>query len=232
MGGLFITGTDTDVGKTMVTGILARMLRQDGLDLGVWKPVQSGHALHHSEGDVMRLKTMSGIADDPSAMCLHAVMEPLAPSLALSRAGIHATRRDLLNHLKAYKQAHKNILIEGAGGFFVPMTEDTTVADLACEVSYPVLIVARPSLGTVNHTALTAAYARQRGLEVAGVIISGMPEGDDRMEWANIPMIEEYAQCPVLAVLPWFSDETADARADSLRKQWPSAKSYIECFTI
>ena len=220
-GGLFVTGTDTDVGKTVVTGLLARMFKEDGLDIGIWKPLQSGHELTHPDGDVMRLRKMASLTDDPAVMCLRAAAEPLAPSLALSRQGIVVTRQDLSDHLAAYKRLRANILVEGAGGLCVPLTADTTVADLACQIGWPLVIVARPSLGTVNHTSLTVSYARSRGLSVLGVVISGMPAGDDRIEWANVPMIEELAECPVLAVLPRFDQGTSTAeRVQILRREW------------
>ena len=229
MGGLFITGTDTDVGKTVVTGLLARMLREDGCDVGVWKPLQSGNQLDDPEGDVMRIRAFAGLTDSPSLMCARAVPEPLAPSLALSRAGVSISRVELVNHLASYRHVHENILIEGSGGLIVPMTDGITVADMACEVGWPLLIVARPSLGTVNHVALTVSYSRTRGLTVAGVIISGMPTGNDRLEWANIPMIEELAETRVLAVLPRFGPgDDFSACADVLRKQWPDAQSSLD----
>lgn len=218
---MFITGTDTGVGKTLVTALIARSLAQDGLDVGAYKPLQSGHPLGHPDGDVMRLRRIGGITDAPEQMCFRALEEPLAPGLALARAGVSVTRDALLDHLAAYSARHANMLIEGAGGLCVPLTEDLTVADLACTVRLPVVIVARSGLGTVNHTALTVHYARSRGLSVAGVIVSGMPHDEDCLEWANIPMIEEAAKCPVLAVLPLFAPETGSVEQTlALDRQW------------
>ena len=203
---LFITATDTGVGKTLVTGGLAYALRGQGLDIGCWGALQSGERLDDPSGDAPRLKMVGNLPDPVEAISLQAFSEPLAPRLAAERAGVQITRQDLLAHHVAAKKGHQHLLIEGAGGLAVPLTADTTVVELAQEIAAPLLIIARPSLGTVNHTVLTVRYAQAHGLTVAGVILSGWLGGEDPGEAHNPIYIEEYAGVPVLGRVPWLGN--------------------------
>ncbi|ARU59789.1 dethiobiotin synthase [Tumebacillus avium] len=203
----FITATDTGVGKTLITGGLAYALRQRRYDVGCWKPLQSGELLHDPTGDAWRLKALGDLPDPVEQICCHAFFEPLAPRLAAERAGAFLNRRDLLAHYAAARKTHQHLLCEGAGGLAVPLTADTTVAELAAELGLPLLIIARAGLGTVNHTVLTVSYAQSLGLHVAGVILSGAGRhGHDLAEAHNPAYIEEYAGVPVLGSVPWLGD--------------------------
>lgn len=202
---LFITATDTDVGKTLVTGGLAAALHKRGVDIGCWKPLQSGHELEDASGDVCRLQAIGGLPDRPEQIGGYAFAEPLAPRLSAERAGVHLTRHDLLEKYKQARSLHPHLLIEGAGGLAVPLTADMTVCELAQVVGHPLLIVARANLGTVNHTVLTVKYAQAHGLLVAGVVLSGAGRnGTDVAEQHNPAYIEEYAGVPVLGSVPWL----------------------------
>ncbi|TCP53824.1 dethiobiotin synthase [Tumebacillus sp. BK434] len=218
---VFITSTDTGVGKTLITGGLAYALRRRGLDVGCWKPLQSGELLHDPTGDAKRLQALGELPDPVDRICLHAFFEPLAPRLAAERAGAQLTRRDLLAHHREAAQLHRHLLCEGAGGLAVPLTADTTVAELAADLGLPLLIVARAGLGTVNHTVLTVRYAESYGLNICGVILSGAGRrGHDIAEAHNPAYIEEYAGVPVLGSIPWLGDtpslETVRAATDFL----------------
>lgn len=205
MSGFFITATDTEVGKTIVTGGLAGILRQRGWDAGVYKPIQSGHLASNPDGDAARLKHLSGVIDAVTEICPYSLEEPIAPLLALRRAGNHVHLHELVCHYEELKQKHDLLLVEGAGGLAVPFVEDGLVIDLASQLGLPLIIVARPNLGTVNHTLLTIEYARSRGLQIAGVIISGLgrtPIGV--VEKTNPAMIVEYGDVPFLGSLPWL----------------------------
>lgn len=208
---LFITATDTGVGKTLITGGLAYALRRRGLDVGCWKPMQSGDLLHDQTGDAARLKTVGGLTDDLESICGYSFAEPLAPRLAAERAGTPLMLADLLAHYETIRPLHQHLLAEGAGGLAVPLTGDATVADLATRLELPLLIVARANLGTVNHTVLTVEYARARGLQVAGVVLSGGGKaGADISEAHNPSYIEEYAGVPVLGRVPWLGEAPTD----------------------
>lgn len=202
---LFITATDTGVGKTLITGGIAYALRERGLDIGCWKPMQSGEDLHDPLGDAMRLKQLADLPDSPEQICGWSFLEPLAPRLAAERAGVKLYRRDLLAKYAEVREQHDHLLIEGAGGIAVPLTADTRVVDLARELQLPLLLIARAGLGTVNHTVLSVQYAEQHGLQIAGVILSGRGQhGEDIAELHNPSYIEEYTGIPVLGQVPWL----------------------------
>jgi dethiobiotin synthetase len=105
------------------------------------------------------------------------------------------------------------LLVEGAGGLLVPVGERWTIADLAARLALPLVIVARAGLGTVNHTLLTVEAARQRGLQVAGVVLNGRRRDSDRSADTNPELIESYGDVPVLAVVPWF-EQNGEALAE------------------
>lgn len=209
--GLFVTGTDTGVGKTVVTAALAAALRRRGLDAGVMKPVQTG--AEERDGnlyapDAAFLQAVSGVEDPPEWICPVRLRAPLAPSVA---AELEGTEVSLTAIQEAYAQLaarHALILVEGAGGICVPLRNDYLMSDLARDLDLPVLVVARPSLGTINHTVLTVQYARSAGLQVVGVLINNYPAEPGLAERTSPAVIERLAGVPVLGCVP------ADAGVD------------------
>ncbi|MFC4767657.1 dethiobiotin synthase [Effusibacillus consociatus] len=207
MNGLFVTATDTGVGKTVVAGGLAGVLRERGVDAGVYKPLQSGHLTADPEGDAARLKALAGVEDPLDAICPYSFLEPLAPLVAMRRAGVSVTLENIEAGYRTIANHHPFVIVEGAGGLAVPYTENTLVADVAARLGLPLLIVARPSLGTVNHTVLTVEFARQRGIEVIGVVISGLGSSPIGVaEQTNPGLIEQWAKVPVLGTVPWLGE--------------------------
>lgn len=202
MSGFFVTATDTEVGKTVVTGALAGVLRQRGHNIGVYKPLQSGHLSSHPEGDAARLKAAAGVMTSCEEICPYSVEEPLAPRLAMKRAGRQVLLSNITKHYEELSKQFDSLLIEGAGGLVVPYTEDALVVDFAKQLQLPLLIVARPTLGTVNHTVLTISYAKAHGLSVAGVIFSGCQQHEEERVLENKKMIEELSGVPVIGLLP------------------------------
>ncbi|WP_134699181.1 dethiobiotin synthase [Ammoniphilus sp. YIM 78166] len=232
MKGFFITATDTGVGKTMVTGGMAGALRRMGCNVGVYKPVQSGHLADHPDGDAARLKNLSGVDDPVEEICPYALEEPLAPLLALRRAGKRVTLDDLERGYLQLQSKHDFLLVEGAGGIAVPYVEDGMVVDAARRFALPILIVARPNLGTINHTLLTIEYVRSYGLEVAGVVISGLQVREAGVvEETNPSFIESYSGVPILGVIPWVEDWKSSqhvVRAMVETMKWDLLKKHID----
>ena len=171
MPGLFVTGTDTDVGKTFVSCALARGLRDAGVDVGVMKPAETGVP---PEGplDVRALIAAAGVDDAIEEVCPFRFDVPAAP-LASARAESRAI--DPAGIAEAYDvlaARHAFMLVEGAGGLYVPVTETLDMIDLIGEMGLPLLLVARAALGTINHTLLSIEACERRGLAIAGVVIS------------------------------------------------------------
>jgi dethiobiotin synthetase len=233
--GVFITGTDTGVGKTQVTAGLAAQLQRLGereaaqseAYVRLWKPVQSGTALGLPTADSYRLLHSSGLDMREADIASHTFAAPVAPWLAARAAGAPLQFRDLVADGKRRLQQSGCLLVEGAGGLLVPLAEGKRMADLAAELSLPLLIIARTGLGTVNHTLLTVAYARQAGLEVLGVILNDSQSGgfdlsSVQMAKDNAQMIEQFGDVPVLGILPWMAeDELADdAGWAAWRQRW------------
>ncbi|MFB5188690.1 dethiobiotin synthase [Alicyclobacillus fastidiosus] len=213
MSGIFITATDTEIGKTLVGGGIVGALRARGIDIGVFKPMQSGHLAIDSAGDATRLKRLSGVRDGLEMICPFSYEEPLAPRLAMQRAKQKVTLDDIMTHYHTMQKRHHHLLVEGAGGLVVPYTSDALVADCAAVMNLPIIVIARSNLGTVNHAALTVAYAKARGLHVGGIIVNGygrtQPVGT--AEEHNPDMIREITGIDVLGVIPWLGSNPMEA---------------------
>ncbi|MDQ0417288.1 dethiobiotin synthetase [Croceifilum oryzae] len=205
--GIFITATGTGIGKTVITAGLALALQDYGFDVGIMKPVQSGHEIDSPESDGMILKELVGITESIETVVTYSFPEPVAPQLAAEIAETEIDRMRILQHLEERKAKHDVVLVEGAGGLMVPIRNGYSVADLAKEIGWPLLIVANPLLGTVNHTVLTTLVARHMGLHPMGVILNGLRETDEDPSVAhNSRFIEQMAQVPVLGTVPWLGE--------------------------
>lgn len=203
MRGVFITGTDTGVGKTMVGAALARFLRQRGVDVGVMKPAETGVADPTRLGPDGSLLQWAADSGDPIELISpYRLRLPLAPSLAAKHDGVRIDLEHLVGSARQLASAHEFLIVEGAGGLMVPLAGGFLIADLAAELGLPLLVVAKPSLGTINHTLLTVFAARGMELPLAGVIINNMPEQADAAE-AQVPhAIGSLASADLLGVFP------------------------------
>lgn len=170
-GGVFVTGTDTGVGKTVVACALVSALRERGIDIGVMKPCETGVG---TEGplDAIALARAAGDPDPIEQVCPVQLALPAAPSIAAEHEGRVVEIDTLVDGYRRLAGHHDFMVVEGAGGLLVPIRPPTTMADLAHALGLPILVVARASLGTINHTLLTLAEAERRGLGLAGVVAS------------------------------------------------------------
>lgn len=175
MRSILVTGTDTGVGKTIVAAGIAAALRRRGVDVGVMKPVATGAVRRGGRlvaEDAELLRRAAGV-DDPLELINPVCLEPpLAPSVA---ARIAKRPIDLGRIVKAYRELsrrHACVVVEGVGGILVPLKPRYTVGHLAKRLGLPLLVVARPTLGTINHTALTVRAAAGFGLRVVGIVIN------------------------------------------------------------
>ncbi|GFE60421.1 dethiobiotin synthase [Geobacter sp. AOG2] len=202
--GIFITGTDTGVGKTVVTAVLARLLRMRGISVGVMKPVTSGCSEVDGElvsDDALLASRAAGIpcSGDVTPYLLR---EPLAPAEAAKIDGVRIEFARIRESFDRLAEAYDFVLVEGAGGLMVPVVGGFLMADLARELDLPLLVVARPNLGTINHTVLTCFAAQQMGIPVSGVIINSFPNEPDLAEQSAPHYIGSLCGAPVLGVWP------------------------------
>lgn len=202
--GIFVTGTDTGVGKTIVAATLARLLRMNGVSVGVMKPVTSG--CREEEGrlisdDALLLCQAAGIpfSEDVAPYLLR---EAVAPADAARIDGVRIDFSAIKASFARLAAAYEYVIVEGAGGLMVPLSGGLLVADLARELDLPLLVVARPGLGTINHTVLTCFAAQQMGLQVSGVIINGMPEEPGLAEKSAPHQIGSLCGASVLGIWP------------------------------
>jgi dethiobiotin synthetase len=206
--GLFVTATDTGVGKTYLTALIARSLQEIGVRVGAYKPVCSGADVAPdgtmSWADVRILAEAIGVGFDPVRVCPQRLRAPLAPPVAARLEGISLDFESMLSGAAWWQGRVDVLLVEGVGGLLCPLAEDKTIADLAVALAYPLVVVARPGLGTINHTLLTVEAARHRGLRVAGVVLNeaepltpGPGPGTDD----NAAEIARRANVPVLGVV-------------------------------
>ena len=182
--GIFVIGTDTGVGKTHVASSVVRALRSEGHRVGAMKPVSTGSI---PSQDAERLADALGGSVPLERIAPIVYEEPVAPSIAARRAGKLLTQPDLLEQvgrtLRWWSDRVDVIVVEGIGGLLCPLAEGSTVADLAIDLDFPLLIVARRRLGTINHTLMTIEAARFRSLRIAGLVLnSPEPETGDLAE--------------------------------------------------
>jgi dethiobiotin synthetase len=206
MKGVFVTGTDTGVGKTVVAAGLAWALRRRGIDIGVMKPFATASrafsrryrsrdtallakAAHAKEPDQELNPFFHHVAASP--LMASEIQNTIAPTLE------YAART--LWHLAA---RHDYVIVEGIGGIMVPLTGKDLVAHFAKMIGLPVLIVSRPSIGTLNHTLLTVMACKKFGLEIRGIVVNGVDKRSTVVQQSAPTMIERLSGIPVLASIP------------------------------
>ena len=215
MRGLFVTGTDTGVGKTVVAGAIAAALRADGERVAAYKPVVTGLDEPAEPGWPRDHELLAAAAGTrPEAVAPYTFGPPVSPHLAAELAGTALALDDMVTAASAaIAEAHAEVLVaEGVGGLLVPLTEEASVRDLAEALRLPVVIAARPGLGTISHTLLTLEAARAAGLRVAAVVLTPWPEAPSVMEESNRATIGRLGRVEV-ATLPPLADGSPAALA-------------------
>jgi len=208
--GFFVTGTDTGVGKTAITGGLTGVFRKKGIKAVAFKPVQTG-GLESERGllseDALFYGAVTELPYSSQELNPCCLRPPLSPNVAARISGQVIDPEALRKAYNRLAAENDMVLVEGAGGICVPLVDKHfTMADLARLFELPLLVVARPGLGTINHTALTVSYARQAGLEVKGIIINGYREDQATMaERTNPEVIQSMTGAPVLGIVPYLS---------------------------
>lgn len=216
--GWFVTGTDTGVGKTVIAGTLARLAREAGRRVGVFKPVATGCRRDVRLGLVSAdAEFLAHCAESPHTLeTINPVRyaEELAPMVAAERSR-RPINWDAIRHgWNTVRSAVDWLVVEGAGGLLVPIDSRHSVADLALEYGLPLVVVARPELGTINHTLLTLEAARARGLNVVAVVINGYrPSSASLAEETNPEVIARLARVRIPIVVPFDRHTSIDKGA-------------------
>jgi dethiobiotin synthetase len=212
--GLFITGTDTGVGKTLVAGGIARILNQADFTVGVFKPVATG-CKHHHEGlvsvDAEFLRYWSNCDFELSVINPVGFVTGAAPVVCQEFERRYVDFAAIQTAYESICEMSDFVIVEGLGGIRVPISGDVNVLELAKAFALSVVIVARPYLGTINHTLLTIDAIRAAGLDVAGVVISGYEAASATYaEETGADVIAEYGKVEILAIVPQDEDSDVD----------------------
>lgn len=207
VGGLFITGTDTGVGKTYVAALVARALASQGRRVGVYKPVASGCRRDGDRlvsDDALNLWEAAGRPGELERVCPQRFAAPLAPHLAARAEGTRIDPKQIRGGLDYWLDRSDLVIVEGVGGVMSPLTDDDYVADLAYELKYPLVVVARNALGVINQTlqTLITAATFRRGLPIAGIVLNRptAETGDPSLE-SNSDELARRCVPPLLAEL-------------------------------
>lgn len=201
---LVITGTGTGVGKTVVTAGLAALLKHRGESFCVYKPIQTGSPDPSHPEDLDSVKRL--VSDEIETACSYCFAEPVAPYAADPERTIRPGK--ILDDFKNLQKKHRIVLVEGAGGVRVPIGRHFEMIDMIRMFQLPVVVVASPLLGTINHTLLTVDALLEQRLEVKGVVISGVPADDGNLDPAIKTLqdtLEPFLKVPLLGLLPMVS---------------------------
>jgi dethiobiotin synthetase len=203
---IFVTGTDTGVGKTLVAAALARHFTLKGMKVGVMKPIETGVENPISLGpDATLLRWAAEATDVEDHVSPYRFPKPLAPCQAATAAKAQIDTDKILTSFQAIRDGKEVMIVEGAGGLMVPIRGGYIMADLARQMGLPLLVVTHPRLGTLNHTLLTTFAARAMDLELSGLIINEMPDNPDEAEQAAPHLLSSLASADLLGVLPKVS---------------------------
>jgi dethiobiotin synthetase len=209
--GVFVTGTDTEVGKSVLAASICAALAARGQRVAAFKPVVTG--LDEQPGAFGRdhelLASAANSGQTPDDVAPYRFGPPVSPHLAAELAGVTIEPAELL----ATARAHELVVCEGVGGLLVPITPGYLVRDLAVDLGLPVVIAARPGLGTISHSLLTVEAARATGLHVAGVVMTPWTERPSPMERSNRTTVDQLGRVAVSGLPRATPDGLAEAGA-------------------
>jgi dethiobiotin synthetase len=202
MRGVFVTGTDTEVGKSVVAAAIAAAAVARGISIAVYKPVVTG--LDEPAGEWPRdhelLAAVANAGQTPEDVSPYRFGPPVSPHLAAELAGQTIDPERLVGAAQAQGERADALVVEGVGGLLVPLAREYLVRDLAGELSLPVVIAARPGLGTINHSLLTIEAARAVALRIQAVVLTPWPDEPSDMERSNRETIERFGEVPVIGL--------------------------------
>ncbi len=215
---LFVTGTDTDVGKTVISAGLARAMSDSGIDVGVMKPFAAAQIDSGHESDAGILAKAARVTDPESSITPQFFSIPASPYTASRMLGVQVDLKLVLDEFGRLSKSHDMMLVEGMGGIMTPILKDYFVADLICDMDARAVIVIKNSIGTISHTVMTHKMCQSYGLQVAGVIINEI----DSRGYATGGLkrdIEGLTGLCVLGSVPRMERPDADRTAGVIKKE-------------
>ncbi len=205
--GLFVTGTDTGVGKTLIAGGLAACFHARGLSVAVMKPLESGCPRRRGmlvARDGLFLKRMANCHEPLERIVLYRLSCALAPGVAAEREGVTIDLEAICRHWRELSSRYQVTIIEGAGGLLVPIAKGVLLVDLIKKLSIPVLVVTRQNLGTINHTLLTLTCLSTAGIRIVGWIMNQTTPCKDLASRTNPEVLRSCTDVPMLGLVPYL----------------------------
>ncbi|MGH7885596.1 MAG: dethiobiotin synthase [Thermodesulfobacteriota bacterium] len=206
---IFVSGTDTSVGKTVVTALLALCLKKAGKKVGVLKPFQTGT---ETEPFLDIEFIYNALEEDYNLdeVCPLRLKKALSPYSAAKIENFNIPLEEIINHCRNFIFRNEITLIEGAGGLYVPITNNYTMADIAADLDLPIVLVARPGLGTINHTLLSVEHIRKKKLNLLGIVINNFKNNFDLASITNLDVFKNLYKLNIIGVVPSFSSTCMD----------------------
>ncbi len=214
--GVFITGTDTGVGKTFLGVGLAEALSAQGISVGAMKPVETGCIARGGRllpQDARVLAKASGANDPLDLVNPYRFLPPVAPLVAAEQAGQTISLARIMAAYRALRRRHDFLIVEGAGGIMVPLSSRRSYLDLARMMALPVLVVARPGLGTINHAVLTVMALRSQNIPVARIVVNHSTREQKGLSVRTNPAVIERLTGVPVTVMPYGGDQGLLARS-------------------
>jgi len=228
MKGIFITGTDTEIGKTTIARSLALISRNSGRDVGVMKPFATGKRVYSTK---YKSKDSALLAKAAQVKDLDEEINPFfysVPTAPFTASKIQSKKEPSLeNALRIYQKLaakHDFMIVEGIGGIMVPLTKKHYVAHFAKLLGLPTLIISGPKLGTINHTLLTVKVCRDFGLNILGIIINGMPSEASRLKTQTIETISQLSKQRILSIIPLLKNASIKQLSNILQRDLNNSK--------
>ncbi|MFD2132810.1 dethiobiotin synthase [Pseudogracilibacillus auburnensis] len=202
----FVTGTGTNVGKTVVTTLLTDFLSDQHTQLFPYKPIQTGANIVDGKLLAPDPEMYKHVFKDSEfdRHCTYVLQMPSSPHLAAEKENVTFHLGKIHQHITEIEKRYDGIVVEGAGGLYVPMTKTGyCMIDFMKELMYPVILVGEAGLGTINHTVLSIKVIQAKQIPIAGIILNGMGREDETLENDNIKMIEQLTNVPVVGTVPF-----------------------------
>lgn len=200
---IFITGTDTNVGKTITSGLLIKKYSKKFTKIRYWKPIQTGYP---PDDDSKTVQSISGLSEEYFLKNLK-FKAPVSPHYAAELENQEISINNLIEKFINYSKYY-SLIVEGAGGILVPLTRNYFWIDFIRDIKIPVVIVARSTLGTINHTLLTIEVLKQRNIEIIGIVFCG--KQDEAYIRDNRKIINEISKIPIISYFDYYKEENID----------------------
>ena len=211
----FITGIDTDIGKTFITKSLAITFENKKKNVGVFKPLQSGAIKSQNELLAPDLEAIKELSTNIKTKCTYILEGEVSPALAARLAGINVDIAKIRNDFITFSNQNEITLVEGAGGILAPISDNLLCADLIRELNIPIILVTVPFLGRLNHTLLTIHYAKTNNIDIKGIIVNKIPNEIDNLATQNfIKELKMYTDIPIIGEVKEINSNNKDEIID------------------